>query len=150
MSHMTNDMYIQCFKQMQKSVDSLFRMKHFSSKMKSNQNIYITNLRDAYMMIYKAGKWNKVNKEATMSSIYNDLKGNLEDALEKMREKSTIPAELDRVVKWFWEDDLDHDRENRLKKESYINMSCNAYNNREYPMQMKLKADRCIKNARTN
>ena len=43
MSHITDAMYKSCFRQMQRSVEKLFNMKHFSNQMMENQNIYITN-----------------------------------------------------------------------------------------------------------
>lgn len=145
MSHITDAMYRACFKQMQKAVEKLFNMKHFSNQMKENQNIYISNLRDAYMMIYNAGRWNKVNKTITFNRIYYDLKDNLSGALDKMRNEKTIDAQLDKQFSWFVEDDLDEEREKRFRKISCELMACMAYNNRQYPMEVKRRMEKMEK-----
>ena len=145
MSHITDAMYKACFKLMQRSVEKLFNMKHFSNHMKENQNIYISNLRDAYMMIYNAGRWNKVNKAITFNRIYYDLKDNLSNALDKMRDENTIDKKLDQQFSWFVEDDIDEEREERFKKMSCEIMACMAYNNRHFPMQIKNQMDKELK-----
>jgi uncharacterized C2H2 Zn-finger protein len=145
MSHITDAMYKSCFKQMQRAVEKLFNLKHFSSNMKENQNIYISNLRDAYMMIYNSGKWDKVNKTITFNRIYYDLKDNLSDALDNMRSKKTIDSQLDKQFAWFVEDDLDDEQEAKFKKISCELMACMAYNNRQYPMAMKKQMEKDAK-----
>jgi len=146
MSHITDAMYKSCFRQMQRSVEKLFNMKHFSNQMMENQNIYITNLRDAYMMIYNAGQWNKVNKAITFNRIYYDLKDNLSNALDQMRDENTIDKQLDQQFSWFVEDDIDEEKEEKFKKISCEIMACMAYNNRHFPMKIKNQMDKNKKN----
>jgi len=136
-SHLTDAMYIRCFKQMQKSIETLFQMKHFSNKMESNQNMYITNLRDTYMMLYNGKNWNKVNRLKTLTDIYYTLKDDLLGIVETMREEKTIDADLDKHFKWFIEEELSEEMEERFVKASCETMACTAYNNRHFPMKIK-------------
>ena len=142
MSHMTDAMYIRCCRQMQKSIETLFRMKHFSNQMESNQNLYITNLRDAYMMLYNGKNWNKVNRLKTLTDIYYTLKDDLLGIVETMREKKTIDAELDKHFKWFIEEELSEEMEERFVKASCETMACTAYNNRHLPMKIKTQMEK--------
>ena len=142
MSHMTDVMYICCFRQMQKSIETLFRMKHFSNKMESNQNMYITNLRDAYMMTYNGKNWNKVNRIKTLTDIYYTLKDDLLGIVETMREEKTIDADLDKHFKWFIEEELSDEMEERFVKASCEQMACTAYNNRHFPMKIKNRMEK--------
>ena len=142
MSHMTDAMYIRCFRQMQKSIETLFKMKHFSNKMESNQNMYITNLRDTYMMLYNGKNWNKVNRIKTLTDIYYTLKDDLLGIVETMREDKTIDAELDKHFKWFIEDELSDEMEERFVKASCETMACTAYNNRHFPIKIKSEMEK--------
>ncbi len=145
MSHIDDKMFKSCFRKVTKSVEKLFAMKHFSKDMQSNHNLYISNLRDIYMMIYEAGRWNKVNKEDMMDNIYHDLKEDLADAMNLMRDKNTLERSLDNLFAPFVEDDMDEEKELRIKKVSCDLMACMAYNNRHYPMKLKGDMDREIK-----
>jgi len=150
MTHITDAMFKICFQHMQKSVETMFDMKHFSQKRQENSNMYITNLRDSYMMIYDAGKWNKVNKAMMLEKIYYTIKDELSDALGRMREDETIESRLEKIFQWFVEDDLGDEREARFKKVSFDKMACAAYNNRHFPMKIKNQMDKAIKNKENN
>jgi hypothetical protein len=145
MSHISDAMYRNCFRRVTKSVEHLFDMKHFSKNMPNNHNLYISNLRDVYMMIYEAGQWNKVNREDAMDNIYDDLKENLEDAMNMMRDKNTLDISLDNLFAPFVEDGMDEEKEQRIKKMSCDLMACMAYNNRHFPTKIKGDMDREIK-----
>jgi len=145
MSHITDAMFSTCFRQMQHCIETMFDMKHFSKKRKGNSNIYISNLRDSYMMIYNGGKWNKVNKAMMLEKIYYNIKDNISDGLERMREIKAVEAHLDKYFKWFVENDLNDVQEARFKKVSFKKMTCSAYNNRHYPMQIKNQMEKEIK-----
>ena len=145
MTHISNAMYKSCFRKVTKSVEKLFDMKHFSQNMQKNHNLYISNLRDAYMMIYDAGRWNKVNKEITLDNMYYDIKENLADAMNLMRDEDTLDISLDNLFAPFVEDDIDEEKEARIKKLSCDLMACMAYNNRHYPMKIKEDMDKEIK-----
>ena len=145
MSHIDDKMFKSCFRKVTKSVEKLFAMKHFSEDMPSNHNLYVTNLRDVYMMVYEAGRWNKVNKEDMMDNIYYDIKEDLADAMNVMRDENTLEKSLDNLFAPFVEDDMDEEKELRIKKVSCDLMACMAYNNRHYPMKLKGDMDREIK-----
>jgi len=86
-----------------------------------------------------------VNKAITFNRIYYDLKDNLSNALDKMRDENTIDKKLDQQFSWFVEDDIDEEREERFKMMSCESMACMAYNNRHFPMQIKNQMDKELK-----
>ena len=142
MSHITDAMYKSCFKVVKRSVEKLFKMKHFSKKMPGNHNLYISNMRDAYMMIYRAGRWDIVNKAITLNQMYLDTKENLSEAFDRMREAGLLDANLERMFRWFVDDSIEEVDENVFKKISCDIFACLAYNNREFPMEMKKLMDK--------
>ncbi len=147
MSHITNDMYKTCFRLLNKSVEQLFSMKHFCTLMQQNHNLYISNMRDAYMMIKKAsGRWDKVNKSVTLEKMYYDLKNDLSAALDHMRDEDLIEAKLEKIYAPFVDDHIDDDKDERFRKQSCDVMACMAYNNRHFPMEIKKQIDKDNKN----
>ena len=143
MSHITEDMYKKCFRLFNKSVEQLFSMKHFCTLMQQNHNLYISNMRDAYMMIKKSsGRWDKVNKSVMLEKMYYDLKNDLSAALDHMRDEDLIESKLEKSFAPFVDDHIDDEREERLKKNSCDVMACMAYNNRHFPMEIKNQLDK--------
>jgi hypothetical protein len=135
MSHITEEQYKYCFKQMPHSVEYLFDLKHFSEKMPQNHNMFISNIKDTYMMVFRKQAWMLADRETTLKKIYYDIKDNLSTALDKMRNAGTIERNLERFFSPFVEDDLDEEKEAEMKRISFKQMSLLAYNCRHAPMK---------------
>ena len=142
MSHITDAMYMSCFKKVKGSIDRLFELKHFSKKMPQNQNMYISNIHDSNMMIYKAGRWDLVSKAITLKKLYYDLKDNLTDAFDRLQNDKTVDARVIRLFRWFVEDCIEENDEVVFRKLTYEYMSRLMYNNRKFPMEMKRLMDK--------
>ena len=69
-SHLTNIDYKKCLEQASRCVLKLIEKVHFNPDKPENMNIYISNMKNNYMMMYKENKWNLVKKEE-MDSVYN-------------------------------------------------------------------------------
>ena len=69
-SHLTYNDYNKCLKQASRCVLKLIEKVHFNPDKPENMNIYISNMKNNYMMMYKGNKWNLVTKEE-MESVYN-------------------------------------------------------------------------------
>ena len=69
-SHLTNIDYKKCLKEASRCVLKLIEKVHFNPDKPENMNIYISNMKNNYMMMYKENKWNLVKKEE-MDSVYN-------------------------------------------------------------------------------
>jgi hypothetical protein len=69
-SHLTDEDYKKCIEKASRSVLKLIEKIHFNPDKPENMNIYISNMKNNYMMMYKENKWNLVKKEE-MESVYN-------------------------------------------------------------------------------
>jgi hypothetical protein len=69
-SHLTSNDYKKCLKEASRCVLKLIEKVHFNPDKPENMNIYISNMKNNYMMMYKENKWNLVKKEE-MDSVYN-------------------------------------------------------------------------------
>ncbi len=134
MSHITENMYKQCFQVVYKSVEKLFALKHFSKDMKQNHNLYITNMNSEHMMMLKNEGWGLVEKAETLDNMYDDIRENLSDAFNELRDKDRVTATMEKQFSSFADDykvDDDEDEE-RAKKESCKKMAYLAFNNRQF------------------
>ena len=145
MSHITDAMFMSCFRRVKGSIDRLFEMKHFSEKMQQNHNVYISNIHDSNMMIYKAGRWDLVSKAITMEKMYGDLKMNLTDAFDRLQYDKTVDSNVIKMFRWFVEDCIEDEDEEVFRKVAYGYISRLMYNNRQFPMEMKRLKEKQIK-----
>ena len=145
LSHISGPMFKRCFQLFHESVDQLFIMKHFSEQMQGNHNLYISNMRDAHMMMNRSGKWDVVNKSATLKRIYYNLKDDLSAAFDKMKSEKTIDPQLIRSYAPFIDEEINEEREARFKRTSCDKLACMAYNNRHFPMAIKAQMDKDAK-----
>ena len=137
-SHITDAMYKRCFKKVKNSVVVFLEMKYFSSKMPSNHNFYISNMRNNQMVIYKAERWDNVNKAKALENIYYAAKDNLSNVFDKMREEGRLSlAEL--LCEWYMDGDYTDkmDDEETIQKNTSKEFATIAYNHRKIPMEMK-------------
>jgi len=146
LTHLTDDFFKSCFEKVKGSVEKLFERKHFSLNMQRNHNVYISNMRDNHLMIYEDGQWNIANKEITLNKMYYDTKDNLSVAYDRMCKDKILILRLVNAFRWFVEDDIPEKEENVFKKISIDAMACMAYNNREYPMEIKKQMEERKKN----
>ena len=69
-SHLTDEDYKKCLEKASRCVLKLIEKVHFNPDKPENMNIYISNMKNNYMMMYKENKWNLVKKEE-MDTVYN-------------------------------------------------------------------------------
>lgn len=56
---------------------------HFNPDKPENQNIYISNRKDKYIMVYESNNWNIKNKQDELNTLYENNEMLLEDWLEE-------------------------------------------------------------------
>jgi len=86
-SHLTEKDYIQCIKKVSYCVKHLIEKIHFNPIKPENMNIYISNMKDKYLMVYEDGNWNLKNKMQEIDELYNEKEILLEDWLDEYQHK---------------------------------------------------------------
>jgi len=69
-SHLTDEDYKKCIEKASRCVLKLIEKVHFNPEKPENMNIYISNMKNNYMMMYKENKWNLVKRDE-MDAVYN-------------------------------------------------------------------------------
>jgi len=86
-SHLTNNDYISSLKKVTFCVKHLIEKIHFNPNKPENRNIYISNMKDKYIMIYEGGNWNIKNKFQELNDLYETKEMLLEEWLDEEQHK---------------------------------------------------------------
>jgi hypothetical protein len=82
-SHLTEKDYSQCIKRVNYCVMKLIEKIHFNPNKPENMNIYISNMKDKYLMVYDGVNWNLANKRDELDKLYEEKEILLEEWLEQ-------------------------------------------------------------------
>ena len=70
-----------------KSVQEMVKSLHFHKNRPENHNIYISNIRDNYVMIYDGNKWELRNRKETIEELYIAKKDILVEKFDELLNK---------------------------------------------------------------
>ncbi len=71
-SHLTDDDYLRCLKHKNFCIPYLIEKIHFDKDKPENHNIYISNLKNKYMMMYEKTKWETKNRTEGIDKLIGD------------------------------------------------------------------------------
>lgn len=86
-SHLTDKDYISSLKKVTFCVKHLIETIHFNPNKPENMNIYISNMKDKYLMVYEEGNWNIKNKAQELNDLYESKEMMLEEWLDEEQHK---------------------------------------------------------------
>ena len=86
-SHLTDQDYRSCIKRVNYCVKNMIERVHFNPSKPENMNIYISNIKDKYIMVYDGSNWNLANKKEEIDRLYEEKEMMLEEWLESNPEK---------------------------------------------------------------
>ena len=69
-SHLTNKDYVNSIKKVTFCVKHIIEKIHFNPEKPENMNIYISNMKDKYIMVYNDGAWILKNKSLELNDLY--------------------------------------------------------------------------------
>ena len=82
-SHLTNKDFEQSIKKVNSCVKDMIEKIHFNPSKPENMNIYISNMKDKYIMVYEDGTWNIKHRNNELDTLYDMKEMLLEDWLDK-------------------------------------------------------------------
>jgi hypothetical protein len=86
-SHLTDQDYKSCIKKVNHCVKHMIEKVHFNPSKPENMNIYISNIKDKYIMVYDGSNWNLANKKDEIDRLYEEKEMMLEEWLDSNPEK---------------------------------------------------------------
>jgi hypothetical protein len=88
-SHLTNEDYKKCIRKVCFCVMGLIEKVHFNPEKPENMNIYISNIKDKYMMIYQNNKWNLKNK-TELDGLYDNKEFMIDQWIEENKDPEMV------------------------------------------------------------
>jgi len=86
LSHLTDNDYLKCLKHSNFCIPHLIEKIHFNPKKPENHNIYISNLKNNYVMIYNGNKWMLNDREESIQNLIDEKESIIEQKLEEWLE----------------------------------------------------------------
>ena len=86
-SHLTENDYKSCIKKVNFCVMKMIEKIHFNPTKPENMNIYISNMKDKYIMVYDGTNWNLANKREEIDKIYEEKELLLEEWLQENKDE---------------------------------------------------------------
>ena len=83
LSHLTDKDYLKCLKHSNFCIPHLIEQIHFNPKKPENHNIYISNLKNNYVMIYNGNKWMINDREESIQNLIDEKESIIEQKLEE-------------------------------------------------------------------
>lgn len=75
----TDEDYIRCIMNCNSCVKSFIKHIHFNDDFPENKNIFISNIKSKYIMLYNEDKWQLVTRKTQLEYLYEDNEMRLED-----------------------------------------------------------------------
>jgi hypothetical protein len=97
------------------STIKLTEILHFNPKHPEYHNVYITNVKNKYAMMFDGKDWNLTMKDVLINKIYDDKKNYIEENLDDFIE-SLSSSRKNALERWLATND-DDDRINKVKNE---------------------------------
>ena len=82
-SDLTEKDFIRCFNHNNMCVPHLVKRIHFNPKKPENHNVFISNLKSGYIMLYDGKQWNTFNRDEIVDDIFDDKHDILEQKIEE-------------------------------------------------------------------
>ena len=128
-SHLTEKDYFKCIIDCNHCVKTLIEKVHFNDKKPENKNIYISNIKNKYIMLYKNNKWQLVNRKEQIDDLYEYNEYVLETWYEEYK---TIYPEMIKSFERYLQNKEEDETLNNVKEEILLML----YNNRLVEQQL--------------
>ena len=101
-SNISDKDIMKCLNHNNMCVPHLIKMIHLNPRIPENHNIYISNLKNGYIMVYDGDKWTTLNREDVIDNLINDKQCLIEERIENWIENGqrypTIMKKFERYL----------------------------------------------------
>ena len=82
-SDLTDKDFIRCFNHNNMCVPHLLKRIHFNRKKPENHNVFLSNLKSGYIMLYDGKQWNTYNRDEVIDDMFDEKHDILEQKYEE-------------------------------------------------------------------
>ena len=91
-----------CLRHSNMCVPHLIKMIHLDPEKPENHNVYISNLKNGYIMLYDGSKWNTHNREEIIENMIDEkqiiIEEKIEDWIQKGKQYPTLMKKFERYI----------------------------------------------------
>ena len=138
-SHLTDTDYKTCLKKRNGCVVKMIEKVHFNPKKPENMNVYISSMKNKYVMMYEDGNWKLINKKDAIEKIYDDK----EDLIMYYMNNNN-PPELKADFKRYLHLKEDETAD-KNQKSLYEEVKLMLYNNKHIVLKPHIQTSEAIK-----
>ena len=120
-SHLTDSDYKYLIKEVNEGIPKLIEKIHFNPKKPENMNVYISNMKEKYIMIYKDGSWKLHDRNDELDRMLIRKVGHLDDWLRNNNQYDKLKRCFDRLEANLCDEDKTNDIKERMKLVLYNN-----------------------------
>ena len=118
-SHLTEKDYLKCLEHSNFCVPNLIETIHLNPKKPENHNVYISNIKNKYAMVYDGNKWNLNNQDETIEQLFDInhdiLEQKLEEWIENGKDYPEIMKKFNRYLEKKENDNIINEIKNEIK-----------------------------------
>ena len=85
-THLTDADYMRCINKYNRCIPNLVKQIHFNSDATENHNIYISGIKNNFVMLYDGEKWKLSDRNDAIMKLINDKEGLIEQKLYEWEE----------------------------------------------------------------
>ena len=117
LSHLTDNDYLKCLRHSNFCVPNLIETIHFNPKKPENHNVYISNIKNKYALVYDGNKWKLNNQNETINDLFDKNHDILEQKLEEWIENGKEYPEIMKKFNRYLEKKDKDEVVNKIKEE---------------------------------
>jgi len=114
-----------------KSIENFIQIVHFDKNRPENHNIYISNIKDSYVMKYDGDDWKLMNRENCLQDLYDDKGDYLVEKFEELQGK------LDESTLKRFGNFLSKKDDDKIIEQTKREIKLILYNNRKIPEETR-------------
>ena len=137
LSHITDQKYICLMNRGLLCIPEYILLKHFSHEMPENSNVYNSDMKSKYLMVYDGHKWNVKNKKEFIENMCDSNCDELQEKFGEFIDAEKLPPKVIERFNTFVERFEEYDKQTKkyISKPSIIeNVTAVLYDEREKPV----------------
>jgi len=137
-SHITKRDFLRIFKTRKMSIPTFIEMLHFNKDAPQNHNVYISNYKDCYALIFSNNKWKIIDKNEILRKLIFDSRDLLETEFDEFK-ASELKNKMDERSMELFQEYLDNVEEDNIMNGLKETIKLLLYNEKDMVLEFKRK-----------
>jgi len=137
-SHITKRGFLEIFKKRKLSIPEFIKRVHFNKEMPQNHNVYISNYKDNYALIFTDNKWKIIDKNEILRNLIFNSRDLLETEFDEFK-ASELKHKMDERSMELFQEYLNNVEEDTIMNGLKETIKLLLYNEKDMVIEFKRK-----------